>query len=837
MTNKNRKRSNKIWLLRQTFEKDNKGSAIVMVLVAIAFVSIMSSMIMYSTFYNYKMKVVDRKAKDSFYSAELAMDEIRAGLKKDVSVAFSEAYQEVLQQYSSSTEQNKNAVFETNYKNKIVEKLSLQSDAQKYNVTTLTGYLSQPAANKGEVGAFVDSNGESQLLVYTDGVRLKNLRVTYTDREGYVSIIETDILLAYPNLGLGETYEFPNIDDYCLIANEKFVVNNTPENKNNIFMKGSVYGGKDGVEIGPRVTMFIQSNEEDIENGKKVKFITNGDIKLGNRKNGESSYTPIFVTSENVSLWTAGIELDGTKTPEEATGGGINFWIELFRSLLGVWYDSFAEMWEELRKILSWLPKLDGGNNTTTVNSNLMLMGDTYIQDDITINSSDSKVYIAGTYTGFGNTTTKAKNSSSIIVNGANASLDMSQLKELNLGGNTYIGTSKLEVAGIEGVNRNNEDVKMGNAVASKIEQLAYLVPAECIGYDVTNGKTVVGKNPVNVKDKSYIDFMDESKKNPNAYKEVNLNLIDSTVGKPLSNYGATYEKVYFKPDSETVWAYYYLKFNSTAEASRFFEEYYKSSPQEIDKYLGHYINKFDIGTLSGNSLNIVGNMLTREEDGTTTLHSATVGMGTDDTSVNKQIELNKKYAECSNQYMSLCKKLTDNYSNLTAKERNADVYENLINTEFISQNKTKGIFNGSYVVFKNETATTYALLILGSENSPIDVAEVIREAGITDINKVGLIVSERPLTASSNFSFKGTIITRETMTIQNASGTFEVIDNMQDVLLGTYAYNYEGGEKKMEALRLFKNSKGSELSDDEATDEDTITADELVVYENWTKK
>ena len=160
-----------------------------------------------------------------------------------------------------------------------------------------------------------------------------------------------------------------------------------------------------------------------------------------------------------------------------------------------------------------------------------------------------------------------------------------------------------------------------------------------------------------------------------------------------------------------------------------------------------------------------------------------------------------------------------------------------MINTEFISQNKTKGIFNGSYVVFKNETATTYALLILGSENSPIDVAEAIREAGITDSNKVGLIVSERPLTASSNFSFKGTIITRETMTIQNASGTFEVIDNMQDVLLGTYAYNYEGGEKKMEALRLFKNSKGSELSDDEATDEDTITADELVVYENWTKK
>ena len=57
----------------QMLLKDNKGSAIVMVLVAIAFVSIMGSMVMYSTFYNYKMKVIDRSAKDSFYSADLAM--------------------------------------------------------------------------------------------------------------------------------------------------------------------------------------------------------------------------------------------------------------------------------------------------------------------------------------------------------------------------------------------------------------------------------------------------------------------------------------------------------------------------------------------------------------------------------------------------------------------------------------------------------------------------------------------------------------------------------------------------------------------------------------------
>ena len=450
-------------------------------------------------------------------------------------------------------------------------------------------------------------------------------------------------------------------------------------------------------------------------------------------------------------------------------------------------------------------------------------------------------MHLGGTYTGFGNTTTKAKNSSSIIINGAKASVDMSDLKELNLGGNTYIGTSKLNVSDIAEITRKNEDVKMGNAVASKIEQLAYLVPAECVGYDVVNGKTVIGKNPVNVKDENYVQFMENVKQNPDNYKEINLNLIDKTVGKPLSNYGASFEKVYFKADQETVWAYYYLKFASTAEASKFFQDYYNAAPEDINKYLGNYIKEFDIGTLGSDKMNIVGNMITRAEDGTTKLHPATIGVDSD-VNNDKQIELNKKYAECSNQFMSLCKKLTDDYSNLTTKERNANVYENLINTELIAQYKEKGIFSNAYVVFKNNTAETYAILILG-DDSPIEVTEAIKNAlGSEDSpenrKKVHLIVSERPLTVSSNLTFNGTIITKYDMTIQNSSATFGVTDQMDNVMTGKISVTYGEEVKDIKALSLFRNSKDSDLLDEEVTDDsNTITADKLVVYENWTKK
>lgn len=800
-----KQKRNRIGKQRQML-MDNKGSAIVMVLVAIAFVSIMGSMVMYSTFYNYKMKVVDRSAKDTFYSADLAMEEIREGLKKDVAKIFSEAYGETLENFSEESGENKNVHFINIYREKLISSFKTNENTQQYEISILQRYLSNPSANRGEFGAFVDST-TCAMLPYTDGIRLKDVRLTYTDQEGYVSIIETDFLLPYPNLGLGDTYEFPDIDEYCLIANRKFESKGVPENKNSIYMKGSVYGGKEGVVIGPRVTMLVQSEEEELENGRRDKFITDGEIILGNMDNGATSYTPVFMTSENISLWASGVELNGTKTPTE------------------------------------------DNSMTEAENNNLMLKGESYIQDDITINASDAKVHLGGTYTGFGNTTTKAKNSSSIVVNGSNATIDMSELNELNLGGNTYIGTSKLNVTDVAEATRKNEDVKMGNAVASKIEQLAYLVPAECVGFDVVNGKTVVGKNPVNVKDESYVQFMENKEQNPEAYKEVNLNLIDGTVGKPLSNYGASYEKVFFKADQETVWAYYYLRFSSTADASRFFADYYKASPEEIDKYLGQYIKTFNIGTLTSDKMNIVGNMITRAEDGTTQLHSATVGVNTEEEGVaeidnTKQIELNKKYAECSNQFTSLCRKLTINYDNLTANERNADVYENLINTELIDQYVTKGFFANSYVVFENEIAQTFAILILEGNGSPIDVTTAMGEA-LDTINKdnqenrkkVHLIVSQRPLTVTSNFDFEGTIITKDAMTIQNNSASFEVTNLMDDVMLGSIKVTYGGEEKKIEALSLFRDAKSSNILGDETEDEDTITADKLVVYENWTKK
>ena len=64
--------------IRGRRKTDNKGSALVVVIIAMAFIGILASVLMYMSLLNYQMKVNNLKAKDNFYSAETVLDEIRS---------------------------------------------------------------------------------------------------------------------------------------------------------------------------------------------------------------------------------------------------------------------------------------------------------------------------------------------------------------------------------------------------------------------------------------------------------------------------------------------------------------------------------------------------------------------------------------------------------------------------------------------------------------------------------------------------------------------------------------------------------------------------------------
>ena len=65
----------------------NKGFSLFTVIIAVSFVMILGLLVIYISVSNFYMKVTDLKGKDSFYTAEQGLEEIKVGLQQDVGTA------------------------------------------------------------------------------------------------------------------------------------------------------------------------------------------------------------------------------------------------------------------------------------------------------------------------------------------------------------------------------------------------------------------------------------------------------------------------------------------------------------------------------------------------------------------------------------------------------------------------------------------------------------------------------------------------------------------------------------------------------------------------------
>ena len=78
---------------------NNKGSALVTVVIVIAFITILATLILYLSVMNFQMKANDYRTKASFFGAEIPLEEIRVQMAIDMSVACEKAYANIMAQY------------------------------------------------------------------------------------------------------------------------------------------------------------------------------------------------------------------------------------------------------------------------------------------------------------------------------------------------------------------------------------------------------------------------------------------------------------------------------------------------------------------------------------------------------------------------------------------------------------------------------------------------------------------------------------------------------------------------------------------------------------------
>lgn len=778
------------------FHKDNRGSTLVVVIVAMLLLCTLASIILYTTYVNYTIKTTELHSTDNFYTAESIMEEIKAGLELEVSNAYTDAYLFIMQNYHSGDDTGevlRTTNFQTRYINYLKEKFDPDRD-EVMDPEILFDYVSYDTKTGGEA---VFSDGSSaklelvpedgkSLVAYTDGIWIKGLRLTYTDQNGYVAVITTDIALKIPNMTFEEQNNLPGVLSYSLIADKKLYlgISDTVIDGHYVpvggtyTVRGSVYGGSNGISVSNSRARF-----EAAEAGGAYVVVTGGDVEVQGTQNPDGSFDAGFTTTGNASLWADGIMVDS---------------------------------------------------------SELNLSGESYVQDDLTVNGKNSSIALAGQYYGFGyqSVSTAArgpKDSSSILINGTGITLDLSALTELDLAGQAYIGTTDADGDGIEDEVRTlvtddgvtydtsgNQTVRMGESLSVRSNQLAYLVPPECVGY--IDGECVVGMNPISLN--QYQEFQ-QAAADPEVVSsfEVDLTKVElngETMPMTLKDYGATWQKVFYQAAGagNNAWVYYYLTFNSAAQANAFFVDYYSQNKAWMNSYLGNYLSVYRVPAAM-ETLNLAGNAVYYDEStGEFSLQPASTPENPEDV-----LTLLADYERYSNTNKALNINLTTNYAALTQEQLDrASVFENIVDVD-----KLREYMGGASTKEITAAGGQKVLLI---DNADGAGAVVGASTGVYEVpadSDLKVVIATGDVRVNRNY--RGMILSGGQIFVTNSA----VLEPDPDAV--SLALQADSGQ----LLACFWDGKGiagggTPTPSPGAEESDVVGTDELVVYRNWKK-
>lgn len=304
--------------------KDNRGFSLINVIIAVAFIGIMGMLVLYLALHNYQMKVAGIKGKDSFYTAEQALEEIRLGLQQDAGDAMSRAYIKVMETYNVDNdskdgvlEEIRQAAFEKGFLEELQKSLqtSDQNGTQQvaqtgqYSMEHLKTYVDLESKINQDKETLIVTNPEGKDPVLeveeTKGMLLKNLKVIYVDPKGLASIIETDIRLGIPKVQFPTPSTLPDLMSMIVVAEGGIVCEGQQGSTTTI--TGSIYAGtidtdkETALKNENATSIWTKSGASlSITSGDKV--VTAAEIKVDNGSK--------FSAASGVNLWSRGLRVN-----------------------------------------------------------------------------------------------------------------------------------------------------------------------------------------------------------------------------------------------------------------------------------------------------------------------------------------------------------------------------------------------------------------------------------------------------------------------------------------------------------------------------------------------
>ena len=735
---------------------DNRGSSILMVILVAAGIGVMAAIALWVSLRNVQMKTTDAEIKESFYSAEGVLEQVKAGVKEKAEAAYKEAVTKDLEnfaKYNNSSQTPAGAAsstvsekarraedFKRNFKDTFKRSID-RGTAGEYNIKSISNLVDQSLLNSPTYPYAVVSamNGgfsrdEGIVKDEDDKLVLKGIKVRYVSEDEQVSEIVTDITVAVPKPDVVSGTSDLDLFEYAIIGDKGVEVI-----AGNVDIKGSVYAGfSDALDK----QAFVTKANTNVGLYDKT-LIANGTVNVANNAS--------LKASPNQKIWAGGILLDGGR----------------------------AE-----------------------------LTGASYVADDLTLSGERSSAKISGTYKGYGNDKNVAGSSSAIIINGKDSSIDMSGAKEVALAGYSYIATGNERLrANSTGEARNNKDIKMGESIAVKGNQIAYLMPGEWIGTD-SNKESKFGHNPLSYDEyKKLLNERDSSGKN---YVLVDTKARAYKTGKTFEDYGVTksdldanYTKIFVRPItgiSSDGLVYFYVNLPQD-KAARYFSDFYaadKNRAEELKKHTDYYTGT--IKSAAEANIKTVGNYTLYDND-------LVVLPGKTST-----IDNTGKFIKT---FRALCTNLT---TKVKAGQRENEVFSNIINESVL-----RGYLAG---VVKKEVSVNGVKAVITSGDYEYN----------SHSGDVRLIVAEKNVRVSKTFT--GTIIARGKVTVNSAgeikSDDSGIIKNLisEPLTAGGSDYFY----KVFRDGEAFAAS-GSTASGNDLFADGSVDLSKLVSYSNWKKK
>lgn len=527
--------------------KSHKGSTLMMVLVAISFITIIGAVTVLAAYTNLTLKKYNEKNKQSFYTAESVVDEIYTGVGMTAMDNLSSAYSYVLSHMEVTTTVGGieiTAKMEDDEANEKLQKKYIANLMEFFGGKDSIGtpYFSESDMSTGDSKIFManddvgdgktvcnntisklnamiknDHNAKvssiSSVRIKYDStidngggyqIVIKDANIKYIhNAQGFFSEVTVDFVIDYPSMNVIFNTDRLNsikaFKDYSLIATDavKFETGSTSTSSGYTTVYGGIYGGGSNDSEG---IVFTNSNVS-LSSGV---FVSGGNITIKNTPAGMSN-----VAFSNSDIWGSNIIVSTTLGKKPLTG----------------------------------------------INNSLYVDDDSsiFVNDDLQINSGYTKVAISGNYWGYGigngayaDTHNK---SSALIVNGKASELNMSGLKNLLLSGKAYIVYNSTQLAAT------------AESLALKGNQRYYVIPDKYLKatYTDEHGNVVTLDNIV-------------QPMNPGYYKNLKYELKDAA-DFAANFFGAKYldTSVYFmQQDIGGKNSFAYMKFKNNASANSY---------------------------------------------------------------------------------------------------------------------------------------------------------------------------------------------------------------------------------------------------------------------------